>query len=201
MNGPTIWTGDSLARCGRTHVDGYFDFNTLTYGIAQSLPLARYLGGMIVDGEAPFDATTEFDPLRYGAWCGTAFTEAKICETYAHNNSVSYPFENRRGGREHVVVKEKKEEADEEGSVVHPLLPLLLENGAHTSFSNSGLEAPAFFFRGDDDPLRKELDERRLHSHQWAGHVAFPPCIHPPFFLCISLSSCSFLLCLYLRNC
>ena len=30
VNGPTIWTGDSLARCGRTRVPGYYDFNSLT---------------------------------------------------------------------------------------------------------------------------------------------------------------------------
>ncbi len=30
VNGPTIWTGDSLARCGRTRLPGYYDFNSLT---------------------------------------------------------------------------------------------------------------------------------------------------------------------------
>ena len=34
-NGPTIWTGDSLPRCGPTPINGYYDFNSLTYGIAQ----------------------------------------------------------------------------------------------------------------------------------------------------------------------
>ena len=30
VNGPTIWTGDSLARVGRTHVENAFEMNTLT---------------------------------------------------------------------------------------------------------------------------------------------------------------------------
>jgi len=34
-NGPTIWTGDSMPRVGRTSIPGYYDFNSLTYGIAQ----------------------------------------------------------------------------------------------------------------------------------------------------------------------
>jgi len=169
VNGPTIWTGDSLARVGRTHVDGAYEFNTLTYGIAQSLPLADYLGGMILDGEAPFDATTDFDPLRYGHWCGHKFTEEKIAETYAHNNSVAYPFENRRGGRKHVVATTGV--ADEEGTVAHPLLSRLLDAGAHTVFSNSGLEVPAFFFDGPADPLRSTLNERRMDNHDWTDRA------------------------------
>ena len=30
VNGPTIWTGDALPRCGRTSVPGWYDFNSLT---------------------------------------------------------------------------------------------------------------------------------------------------------------------------
>ena len=29
-NGPTIWAGDAMPRCGPTHIPNYFDFNTLT---------------------------------------------------------------------------------------------------------------------------------------------------------------------------
>jgi dimethylglycine dehydrogenase len=64
VNGPTIWTGDSLARCGRTRVPGYYDFNSLTYGVAQGLALSEYLGHIITEGEQPYDMATEFDPLR-----------------------------------------------------------------------------------------------------------------------------------------
>ena len=38
VNGPTIWTGDSLARCGRTCLPGYYDFNSLTYGGLHTAP-------------------------------------------------------------------------------------------------------------------------------------------------------------------
>ena len=102
VNGPTIWTGDSLARCGRTRLPGYYDFNSLTYGVAQSLALAEYLAHIIVEGEQPYDMATEFDPLRYGGWAGDAYTAAKVTETYSHNN-VSYPHENRPAGRDHVA--------------------------------------------------------------------------------------------------
>jgi hypothetical protein len=51
VNGPTIWTGDSLARVGRTKIPGWYDFNSLTYGIAQSLSLAEYLSHIMLDGE------------------------------------------------------------------------------------------------------------------------------------------------------
>ena len=32
-NGPTIWAGDGSPRVGPTSIPGYYDFNTLTYGI------------------------------------------------------------------------------------------------------------------------------------------------------------------------
>ena len=169
VNGPTIWTGDSLARVGRTHVENVFEMNTLTYGIAQSLPLADYLGGMILDGEPPFDATTDFDPLRYGSWCGVRFTEDKIKETYSHNNCVSYPFENRKAGREHVIATTTKK--DEDGTVAHPMLPELQKAGAHNTFSNSGLEVPAFYFHDENDALRHELNESKMDHHDWIDRV------------------------------
>ena len=78
VNGPTIWTGDSLARCGRTRLPGYYDFNSLTYGVAQSLALSEYLGHIICEGEQPYDMATEFDPLRYGGWASDAYTAAKV---------------------------------------------------------------------------------------------------------------------------
>jgi hypothetical protein len=55
-----------MARVGRTEIPGYYDFNSLTYGIAQSLSLAEYLSHIMLDGEQPpdFDAWDTFDPLR-----------------------------------------------------------------------------------------------------------------------------------------
>ena len=135
VNGPTIWTGDSLARCGRTKLPGYYDFNSLTYGVAQSLALSEYLAHIIVEGEQPHDMATEFDPLRYGWWANDAYTKSKIVETYSHNNSISYPHENRAAGREHVD---------------HPphrraLYDVLKRHGALLGFSNAGVEVPIAF--------------------------------------------------------
>ena len=47
INGPTVWTGDSLPRVGLTSIPGWYDFNSLTYGIAQSLGLSEYLFGIM----------------------------------------------------------------------------------------------------------------------------------------------------------
>ena len=57
----------------------------------------------MLDGEQPpgFDASDYFDPLRYGAWATDAYAEAKITETYTHNNRVAFGgFENRDAGRD-----------------------------------------------------------------------------------------------------
>lgn len=98
VNGPTIWLGDSLPRCGATKIPGYFDFNSLTYGIAQSLALAEYLGYIMLNQEQPWDAIDYFDPLRYDSWANDNFIQEKISETYTHNNKIVYPFENRSAG-------------------------------------------------------------------------------------------------------
>ena len=66
VNGPTIWAPDALPRCGRTEIPGYYDFNTLTYGIAHSMPLAEYLRDVMLTGEQPYDLSNECDPLRSG---------------------------------------------------------------------------------------------------------------------------------------
>jgi len=135
VNGPTIWTGDSLARCGRTRLPGYYDFNSLTYGVAQSLALSEYLAHIMTEGEQPYDMATEFDPLRYGGWATDAYTASKVTETYSHNNSVVYPHENRTAGRD---------------LVPHPpgrlaLQKALSARGALFSFSNAGVEVPVAF--------------------------------------------------------
>ena len=164
VNGPTIWTGDSLARCGRTRLPGYYDFNSLTYGVAQSLALSEYLGHIIVEGEQPYDMATEFDPLRYGAWANDEYTASKIVETYSHNNSVTYPHENRQGGR---------------SAVAHPpgrlaLVEALREHGALFGFSNSGVEVPIAFVPPEDVEVSSEqrvAPQRTFFDHVWAPYA------------------------------
>ena len=67
-----------LERTKHAKVPGYFDFNTLTYGIAHSLPLAEYLAHIMLNGEQPYDMSKECDPLRYSAWATDAFTKAAV---------------------------------------------------------------------------------------------------------------------------
>lgn len=147
VNGPTIWAPDSLPRCGRTRVPGYYDFNTLTYGIAQSMPLAEYLSRLMIDQEQPYDLAAECDPLRFGPWANAAFTEAKVRETYSMNNSVSYAFENRKAGRD-VADGANKALAD-----------VLKKHGAVTSFSQ-GIETATVF--------AKVEKEAKFDDHDWA---------------------------------
>jgi len=79
-------------RCDHAaQIPGYFDFNTLTYGITHGLPLAEYLATIITTGEQPrgWDLS-DFDPERYQRWATPAYVEAKVKETYALNNAIRF---------------------------------------------------------------------------------------------------------------
>ena len=161
VNGPTIWTGDSLARCGRTRMPGYYDFNCLTYGIAQSLALSEYLCHIITEGEQPYDMAAEFDPLRYGSWATPEYTAAKVLETYSHNNQVSYPFENRPAGRD-VIAKSAAHKALHEAFV---------RRGALTTFSNAGVETPLVFLPPAANGAPPTINAKTFASHVWAPYA------------------------------
>eukprot|EP00633_Aureoumbra_lagunensis_P005251 CAMPEP_0197317982 /NCGR_PEP_ID=MMETSP0891-20130614/49209_1 /TAXON_ID=44058 ORGANISM="Aureoumbra lagunensis, Strain CCMP1510" /NCGR_SAMPLE_ID=MMETSP0891 /ASSEMBLY_ACC=CAM_ASM_000534 /LENGTH=1265 /DNA_ID=CAMNT_0042808215 /DNA_START=89 /DNA_END=3887 /DNA_ORIENTATION=- len=150
VNGPTIWAPDSLPRCGRTQIPGYYDFNTLTYGIAHSLPLAEYLSGLMLSGEQSIDLTNECDPLRFGPWATDAFTKAKVQETYSMNNAPSYAYENRKAGREFAHGKNTA------------LAQVLKTKGALTSFSQ-GVETALVYL-----DKNTEMNEAKFYQHDWA---------------------------------
>jgi len=161
INGPTIWTGDSLPRCGRTRIPGYYDFNSLSYGIAHSLPLAEYLSHIILEGEQSYDLAAQCDPLRYGPWANDDYAEKKISETYSHNNYISYPFENRTAGREHVA------------SATSPLTIALKKKGALLGFSDfAGVEVPLVYMpelmKTADDDVAQHVDQKTFDNHVWA---------------------------------
>ncbi|KAJ8603772.1 hypothetical protein CTAYLR_000328 [Chrysophaeum taylorii] len=155
VNGPTIWAPDSLPRCGRTRIPGYYDFNTLTYGIAHSMPLAEHLKTLMLDGEQPYDLAAECDPLRYGRWANDDYAAAKIAETYRMNNKPAYAFENRKAGRDvpHVHASE----------ALATLAKVLKKHGALTSFSQ-GVETPLAFL----PPTVQVVEEARFDNHEWA---------------------------------
>lgn len=150
VNGPTIWAPDSLPRCGRTQIPGYYDFNTLTYGIAHSMPLAEHLKTLMLDGEQPYDLAAEIDPLRYGPWATDEYASAKIVETYSYNNKPGYPanFENRKAGRGTYASEPLRE-----------LAKIFKNNGALTSFSQ-GVETALVYSRVER--------EARFDAHEWA---------------------------------
>eukprot|EP00656_Telonema_subtile_P026467 TRINITY_DN2843_c0_g1_i6.p1 TRINITY_DN2843_c0_g1~~TRINITY_DN2843_c0_g1_i6.p1 ORF type:complete len:487 (-),score=139.66 TRINITY_DN2843_c0_g1_i6:535-1995(-) len=149
INGPTIWTGDSLPRCGRTSVPGYYDFNSLSYGITHGPPLAEYLSALMLNGEQPSDMAAECDPLRYGDWATPEYVQAKVKETYRLNNAVGFgPWENRQGGREHLAQ--------------HSLCPTLQAQRAVLEF-HAGVESAAFY-----DSAAQPTNTHTLHDHEWA---------------------------------
>ena len=124
---------------------------------AQSLPLAEYLTSIILEGEQPFDASAQFDPLRYDHWAGEDYARDVIMDTYGKNNCVVYgAFENRSAGRSHVPR--------------HSLYHQLRAAGAICQFS-SGVEVPALF---EPDPSKfaeleaQCLDSHHLHDFPWA---------------------------------
>jgi dimethylglycine dehydrogenase len=96
--------------------------------------------------------TTYCDPLRYGGWVTEGYVQQKVAETYSHNNCVSYDFENRRGGREHVPTSR------------HPIHTELDALGAHYGFSLGGVEVPNVFL-----PPGVSLNEKTIINHEWAS--------------------------------
>ena len=83
-NGPTIWTPDGSPRVGPTRIAGYYDFNTLNYGITHGLPLAEYLSAVITTGEQPkgWDLT-EFYPTRYQDWTTPEYVTSPRARAHA----------------------------------------------------------------------------------------------------------------------
>eukprot|EP00121_Abeoforma_whisleri_P013942 Awhi_evm1s12863 len=151
-------------------VPNYYDFNTLTYGIAQAPALSEYLSAIILDGEQSFEAAGSFDPLRYGRWANDDYVTSAIQDTYAKNNAPAFPHENRKAGREHVAEYQS------------PLHEKLIHFGAQTTFSLSGVESPAWF-EGPDACYsftnEKVTNECTYDHHEWepfalaeAKHVA-----------------------------
>jgi len=132
----------------RTAMPNYYDFNTLTYGITQGLPLAEYLTHIILEGEQSWDATSDFDPLRYGKWANENYTFEKVRDTYSKNNAVSYgSFENRKAGRQHIAQP--------------PLHSVLTTHHHAVCVFSSGLEVPAFYTA---DPPAVQA---RFTHHEW----------------------------------
>jgi dimethylglycine dehydrogenase len=158
VNGPTIWTGDSLPRVGRTAVPGWFDFNSLTYGIAQSLALAEYLGHLMLTGAQPFDATDYFDPLRYSEKHSIIFAHEKICETYAHNNAITYPHEHRPAGLVHITQS--------------PVIARCVADGAQLGTPGAGGITAPLLFSSNASSGSGSLHNCRQFSHfGWAHTV------------------------------
>eukprot|EP00040_Diaphanoeca_grandis_P013087 m.66162 g.66162 ORF g.66162 m.66162 type:complete len:824 (+) comp23656_c0_seq1:236-2707(+) len=153
-NGPTIWTGDGSPRVGRTTIPGYYDFNTLSYGITHGLPLAEYLSHVIMQNEQPpgWDLT-EFEPARYQGWTTPEFVEEKVKETYKLNSAVNYgSFENRKAGR-HLLPKSK-------------IFEVLEAEGARFGIGMGGVEHPLYFAAAD-----VEINPAKFTHHDWTHIV------------------------------
>lgn len=157
VNGPTIWCGDGNPRVGRTNLPGWYDMNSLTYGIAHSPSLAEYLAGIMLDGEQPFDILDAVDPLRYGKWATDQYTADKVRDTYARNNHVAFgAYENRAAGR--AVVAQA------------PIVAELVARGAVLGgFGGGGVESPIAFLPAG--AATGGINHARFAAHQWASHA------------------------------
>lgn len=154
-NGPTIWTPDGSPRVGPTRIAGYYDFNTLNYGITHGLPLAEYLSAVITTGEQPqgWDLT-EFYPTRYQDWTTSEYVTAKVLETYVHNNKVNYGgFENRGAGREFIPQ--------------NPIVATLEEDGAEFGIGLAGMEHPLFYKDGATWTGSDPVNFAKFTHHEW----------------------------------
>lgn len=158
VNGPTIWQGDSLPRVGRTAIAGWYDFNSLTYGIAQSLALAEYLGELMLTGEQPFDGTDYFDPLRYSFKHSEIFAHDKIVETYTHNNCITYPHEYRSGGLKHITQSKSIEELARQGGQLGAVGP-------------GAVAVPLVYISNADSRVNMVRDCKTFSHFEWADRV------------------------------
>lgn len=152
INGPTIWAPDSLPRIGLTSIPGYYDFNSLTYGIAQSLGLSEYLF-KIITNEQTFDATGYFNPSRYDTWADNNYVKDKIIETYSYNNKISYPFENRSAGN-HIKY--------------YPLYEILQKYGGKFGPINNGYSIPLLY---DETNTINVSDLKTFYNFPWTEKV------------------------------
>lgn len=155
INGPTIWTGDSLPRVGMSQIEGWYDFNSLTYGIAQSLGLAEYLFD-IIKGHQPFDAIDYFNPSRYGNWTNNNYVRDKIKETYSHNNCISYPYENRSAGIQYINN--------------YPLFEVFKNYGAKFGPIISGTYIPLFYQNHNETDIQVK-DLKTFSNFPWIDKV------------------------------
>ncbi|XP_078608575.1 dimethylglycine dehydrogenase, mitochondrial-like [Branchiostoma floridae x Branchiostoma japonicum] len=106
-------------------------------GVLQSGGLGKYLTHWIMNGEPPYDLT-EVDPNRFSeSWCNRNFVAAKCRESYAFNNIIIWPKEERPAGRPTARVS--------------GIYQTLLDKGAEMGF-HSGWEQPNWFAKEGDTP-------------------------------------------------
>ncbi|XP_070543164.1 dimethylglycine dehydrogenase, mitochondrial-like [Ptychodera flava] len=99
LNGPMAFSPDSIGVVGpQQGLQNFWMINGVIGGIVWSAGLANYLAEWMINGEPPHDLI-ELDPARYGKWTTRDYLIAKITESYALNNLVGYPFEERHAGR------------------------------------------------------------------------------------------------------
>ena len=168
VNGPTIWTGDGLPRIGRTKIPGYYDFNSLTYGIAQSLSLSEYLAHIMLHNEQPsdFDASDSFDPLRYGQWANDEYAFDKIAETYTYNNKVVYGnYENRSGGKKNNASFEAHQYP------LHHILGSENNQGVFGGIGASGIEVPMYYNSNGGSTHVQAANVETHHHYEWSDIV------------------------------
>ncbi|XP_071520063.1 dimethylglycine dehydrogenase, mitochondrial-like [Panulirus ornatus] len=136
VNGPITYTPDVLPLIGPDMLPNMWLAAGFGYGVVHGGGIGRFLADWILNGQPPFELT-ECDPLRFGSWATDDYVLAKTREGYGMNNAVTYPHEERFGGRPTKRV-----------SGAHDIL---VSRGACMQI-HSGWEQPAWFTTPGEEP-------------------------------------------------
>ncbi len=99
INGPMIWSPDASALLGPVPgLKNYFVCCGIIPGFSQSAGLGLTVAQWLIEGESELDMFS-WDVSRFGSWANSAFTRARVLDTYASRFRIHFPLEERAAGR------------------------------------------------------------------------------------------------------
>lgn len=99
INGPMIWSPDANALWGPVpELKNYFLCGGIIPGFSQSGGLGLLAAQWMITGEPQYDMFA-WDLARFGDWADTAFTKARVRDSYTHRFKIHFPNEERQAGR------------------------------------------------------------------------------------------------------
>jgi dimethylglycine dehydrogenase len=99
VNGPIPYSPDGLPYLGPAHgLKNFYHCNTFSFGIAQAGGAGKALAEWLVNGGPEWDLWS-IDPRRFAGYATKAYAIAKAIETYQHEYSPAFPYEERPAAR------------------------------------------------------------------------------------------------------